>query len=782
MTDRDVATPAEDDEAGSLEDAVQQNVDAGGEQSASDGGNTGGQEESSEGTSDLHAEESHHHAQAVETKGRKISIGLKLLAAFGLVAAMTVVVSVLAWLNIGIIGSKLSTVTTHDLPRVEDSLNLSKAAERLSAAAPQLAFSQSEEERAKAYAHAGEIINDMFLLTGGGTDGDADETSKELQDLTRQMQAALDAINKSVTDRLALGQTMNDMIKTVAGLEKQATQAINPIITFSNLSIVGIREELLKMAQNAKTPEDFEKIVEEGGSMTTQRLRPFRAAFEMQSATSNTFSVLSQVANAPDAKTLDSLEQRYLDTITQVATKAYGIPDSPAKEKLDQFVTDLVNFGKMKPSIFDIRRQQLDLLEKSNELLAKKDQIAKAINADAQKLVASVKQSADANSAAAQTAVQSTRLMAILFGAGSLIIAAAIALFYVRNRLIKRLTDLADIMRRLAEGDLSVRIPRGGNDELTAMALTLVTFRENTRRAREAEQLQEEERVRSAQARKSEMNGLADSFEASVSRIVENVSNSAGHVKTSAESLVGVAKEAQSQSEHSREMSDRTQGNMQSVSAATEEMTNSIEEIAQQVNKSVEIARRAVTEITETDKEIVGLADAAREIGSVVELISEIADQTNMLALNATIEAARAGEAGKGFAVVANEVKSLANQTVQATEQISRQIGTIQSSTDRAVTAMSGINRIITEIDEIAGSIASAVEEQGAVTQDIARSIADTTTATSDVAESIEAVSTAAGTTGEEANGLLERAAEMERLSAALGEEVTRFLNTVRNG
>lgn len=163
--------------------------------------------------------------------------------------------------------------------------------------------------------------------------------------------------------------------------------------------------------------------------------------------------------------------------------------------------------------------------------------------------------------------------------------------------------------------------------------------------------------------------------------------------------------------------------NVQAVAAGAEEMTASVDEISRQVQRASTISSKAVTQADETNTIIASLADAAQHIGQVVELINTVAAQTNLLALNATIEAARAGEAGRGFAVVASEVKNLAGQTTKATDEIRGQIGAVQSATQKAVTAISDITSTIGTISEISGAIASAVEEQAAVTREMTASM-----------------------------------------------------------
>ena len=181
-----------------------------------------------------------------------------------------------------------------------------------------------------------------------------------------------------------------------------------------------------------------------------------------------------------------------------------------------------------------------------------------------------------------------------------------------------------------------------------------------------------------------------------------------------------------------------------------------------------------------TNVTVQGLAEAAEKIGAVVELITGIAEQTNLLALNATIEAARAGDAGKGFAVVASEVKSLANQTAKATEEIGQQIASMQSAAGEAVEAIGGIGKTITEVDEIAATIAAAVEEQGTATQDIARNVQEAAKGTQEVSSNITGVSQGAEETGKAAATVLEATGQLAKQSEDLRAAVDKFLVDIR--
>ena len=276
------------------------------------------------------------------------------------------------------------------------------------------------------------------------------------------------------------------------------------------------------------------------------------------------------------------------------------------------------------------------------------------------------------------------------------------------------------------------------------------------------------------------LNKNADAFEQEIAGLVKMVGASVAHLQTASDTMATVADQTAEEAKTAATATQQTSSNVQTVSAATEQLSSSIQEISTQVGKSVAIAESAVCEAERTNTLVQGLSNAVDKIGDVVKLINSIASQTNLLALNATIEAARAGEAGKGFSVVAGEVKSLANQTAKATEDISAQIAAVQAATRDAVTAIKGIGATIVSINEISTAISSAVEEQGAATQEISRSVQGAAEGSVQMGKTITAVDNLAGQTSGTARDLSAAVGTLSEQTTQLSSQVAAFLEKIR--
>jgi methyl-accepting chemotaxis protein len=363
-------------------------------------------------------------------------------------------------------------------------------------------------------------------------------------------------------------------------------------------------------------------------------------------------------------------------------------------------------------------------------------------------------------------------------GLGLLIVAAAVFFISMFARSIARPTQrCAEFANGIAKGEFNQTLEIQQEDEVGVLASALRTMQDDLKRsiAQRAEA-----QAHADSERRRIMNELAGQFEASVGEIVETVASASTELEASATTLTATAVRSQEQAIVVAAASEEASTNVQSVASATEEMASSVNEISRQVQDSAKMAHEAVAQARETNNRVGELSRAAARIGDVVELINTIAGQTNLLALNATIEAARAGEAGRGFAVVASEVKALAEQTAKATGEIGLQIAGIQAATDSSVVAIKEISDTIGRMSEISSTIASAVEEQGAATQEISRNVQQAAQGTMQVSANIGDVQRGAGETGSASSQVLSAAQSLSGESNRLKTEVSRFLNSVR--
>jgi len=389
-------------------------------------------------------------------------------------------------------------------------------------------------------------------------------------------------------------------------------------------------------------------------------------------------------------------------------------------------------------------------------------------------------QASEAYTAATRSAALTSLLWAFALIGLALVIALGVALMIVR-RVTRPLREMANVVNRLASGETGVSVPGvGRGDEVGAIARSIEVFRVNLIETEKLKAEQESLKTSNDAARRREIREMADRFDASVGRIVQEVASASTALRATAQAMTVSCDATSQQSGAVASAATLATQSVQTVAAATEEISASIRDISQQVSRASGMITDAVSQAGQSNERVQGLTAAAQKIGDVVKIIADIAGQTNLLALNATIEAARAGEAGKGFAVVASEVKALADQTAKATDEIAGQVKAIQEATMSSAQSIQGIAQTIGAVSDTATAIAAAVEQQGAATLEIARNAQEATRGTQEVSSSIGSIDTNSRKAGSEATGVLASANQLSESGNVLKQQVETFLREVR--
>jgi methyl-accepting chemotaxis protein len=464
------------------------------------------------------------------------------------------------------------------------------------------------------------------------------------------------------------------------------------------------------------------------------------------------------------------------------------------RDKLDVYVSSFNDYARVRQDTVEQAKQLSTIYKKTAEPFEAIANVAKRGHDEA---VAASTAADDAGT----LVIEATTVIVIVLALG-------IGWATVQTTVVP-VKSLESALKSIADGDYETDVPGTEfADELGSMANVAVELRdsaaerlrleaeareqdaaraEQDRQDAEAKALAEKEKTDAELAalerreeRAKKMDELVSGFNQRIGEAVENLETASVQMRDTAGGMVDIADSTGRRAASVTEASDQMQGNVSTMASAIEEFAASIAEVNQQMNTANSISTEAVSASDQGSKAIGELSTSSRQIEDVVNLINDIAEQTNLLALNATIEAARAGDAGKGFAVVASEVKSLANQTAQATDRITTQINDMQAVTDVAVGAISSIGDTIERLSSVMIGVSSAVEEQQATTNEISRSVQYTSEGTQRVASEIHEVSNDAEQTGGASSEVMSAAEQLESLARGIKLEVDGFLGQVQ--
>ena len=568
---------------------------------------------------------------------------------------------------------------------------------------------------------------------------------------------------RAATDR-ALGVSLNARDATVLkgflpGVA-QVVAIIEPVLNRIENQVTTADASLTALLNVARTAQDTR--ISAGG----------RAASMSQAVTAHRPMTAAEISSIDRAQGRVDLDRQLIEAgVDQIGNPARLV--KPLKDAVDAY------FGGVAPWL---EKEILAFRSDGKYGINSEDELAAKVVPAVQSFFA-VRDAALAEAAERAGAARDGALM-LLALAGLAVVALLGVLAGVtvmlRRRVITPLATLTAAVGELAAGRDDAVIPTIDRaDEIGAMAGSLQVFKDAliaNKAADKAAAVEADAKIQRGQR----VDMITRDFEAMIGEVVDVVSLASTELETSAGTLTASAERSEQLTTMVAAASEEASTNVQSVASATEEMASSVNEISRQVQDSARIASEAVEQAQKTNDRVGELAKAAARIGDVVELINTIAGQTNLLALNATIEAARAGEAGRGFAVVASEVKALAEQTAKATGEISLQISGIQAATQESVGAIKEIGDTIGRMSEIATAIASAVEQQGAATQEISRNVQQAAHGTQQVSANITDVQRGASETGSASSQVLTAAKSLSGESSRLKREVGKFLSSVR--
>ena len=687
-----------------------------------------------------------------------------LFAAFAVIAGMAIVISAGAGMVLGHLGGTMIDLSGRDIPRLAASLQLSAQSASLASQGPALLASQSEEalnERSRkmketqavTFDKLGEIIelgaDPAVVANLTETIKNVDEMIKSLGNAARER---LEAAAQHEKQYDALRSAQASFVAAAAPAMMDAQTQINAILGSANLSPDDA-------TQAAQTVEQLGNVISSSNLMASEMIAGLSAI---------------------SGDTLEAIEKEFKATQAGVKSNLDTLPKNSGTRLLKDAALKLLALGEGKTGVFKLRQKELDANDYGQLILDETRKLNVGLGISVQQLVSGVQSETDASTWQARKEISLATTVMLALGGLTLIGSVLFVWLYVGRNILRRIRSLQRSMQLLSDGDLESEIYRSHqHDEIASMANSLQVFRESMIEARALSADQDKDRIAKAE-RASRMEARIVEFEATVRGALDSLQKSANSMETTAQSMSATADQSSALVNAVAAAAEQASVNVQTVSSGTEELSSSINEISRQVVTSAEIARKAVDEAGSTDATMQGLADNAGRISVVIDLIQTIASQTNLLALNATIEAARAGEAGRGFAVVASEVKSLANQTAKATDEIRSQIANMQQVTNSAVGAIRNIGTIIGEINDVTTAIAAAVEEQGAATREIARNIQHAAGGTSEVSSNIVGVSTASAEAGSAAGEVLSASGELRREADVLRAEIDAFLSNIR--